>query len=520
MAGLQAVGTRAAALTAGAIALAMLAPSGCARGARTVPETDPAGTPQASALPSEREVSASLSDRAAWAASIAGRGDLGPRLLADLGRRGFFSAQLCPAQEGAWTLDPGRPLAAYRVTWSCPACADPVRGGRDSGPAVPEDAVRPWPAGGSPAGDVDRDVGRLLGDWGEAGHPLGRVRASTRREDSLLVVELDAHPGPAVRVDALRFDGNRVTRPGFLLRLLAWRGSEAWRTGRWESARAALFATGLFDEVEGPLLQRAPGGDPRADSLAADVIYRFTERRVNSFTGLVGYTGKTGRVSGFVNLELGNLLGTGRRGRVLWQAQRERESRFELGWHEPFVWRLPLAADLKLEHMLEDTLYAETRWGLDLVLAAGGGWEVRGGWSWGRLVVGSESGVDRQRQTARFGIRRSEPLGTRAARGWELGVDLANTRDTGEMVRQGLGRVRGWIRERRLMLLVEEQAGLVAGVDDVLRGDALSVGGAGSLRGFFETAFRATRFVVQRAEVGPAPSRAGTRFYALVDLGW
>jgi hypothetical protein len=499
-----------------ALALALLPAGGCSRGAHSGPAVHPADTP---------EGAASLAARQAWAADLAGRADLGPPRLDELARRGFFDASLCPAEGKAWTLVPGRPLEGYRIVWSCPSCngssaSEDTLGNARREPAVPDDSEHPWPAKTSPAEDVAREVTDVLARWGDAGHPLGRVRASARATDSLLIVELDAHPGPRVRASGLRFEGNRATRDGYLLRMLGWRGEEPYRSSRWDTARATLLATGLFDDVEGPLLLRPAGTGPQLDSLRAEVGFRLRERRVSSFTGLIGYSGRGGKVSGFVTLELGNLFGTGRRAHVLWQAQRERESRFEFIWHEPYVWKLPLSADLGLTHVLEDTLYAETSWGLDLGMAAGAGWTVKAGWNWRRLVLGGEGGEDRQRETARFGARHNDALGTRAPRGWEVELDLASTHDTGATLHQGLSLVRGWTSARGLMLLVEERAGLVAGPDSVLRGDALSVGGAASLRGYFETAFRATRSLVQRVEVGPLPSRTGARIYALVDVGW
>ncbi len=543
-------GLVAALLARGGLVAALLAFGGCSRGPRPGPETRVADTAAGVA---------SLADRRAWAAAQVGRTDVAPARLEELARRGFFAARLCPGEAAGWTLDPGPPLEGYRVVWSCPQCrptagpdtaagleratgpgtaAGPERaagpgtpdGAAAAGrgapadaparPRVPPDEELPWPVKTSPGEEVAAEVEDVLARWAEAGHPLGRVQPSARVDGALLGVSLTAHPGPHVRLSGLRFEGNRVTRRGYLLRLLAWRGEEAYRHSRWTAARAALLGSGLFDDVEGPLLVRPPGVDPRADSLRVDLLYRLRERRVSSFAGLVGYSGQSGNVSGFVNLELGNLFGTGRRTRVLWRAQRERESRFELAWREPYVWRLPLSADLELTHVLEDTLYAETSWGLQLGMPAGVGWTVRAGWSWRRLVLGGATEEDRRRQTARFGVGRHDAFAGRATRGWELELDLAGTRDAGERLHHAEARVRGWVSGRGLMLLIEEQAGLVAGADSVLRGDALSVGGASSLRGYFETAYRATRCLVQRAELGPAASPAGTRLYVLLDVGW
>ncbi len=494
--------------------------------------------------------------REAWAGRLSAREDVGPALLRELAERGFFDATLCAGADSVWALDPGRPVRGYRLQWDCPDCppgSDPASlGSAPSGTSAlsgtpgtsggaapsgtpapfegsaaipgPRGAPQPWPVRGSPEAAIARRIGEVLEGWAEQGHPLGRVRLTGHEltsPDSLVMLRLRAAPGPHVTVSDVRFEGRRATRRGFLLRTVGWEATpETYSARRWWRARETLLATGLFAEVAGPYLVRPPEQREWPDSARPAVLFRLREERVNQFSGLLGYSGEQGGLFGYVNLNLGNLFGTGRRVGVLWQAQRDRESRFELAWHEPFVWRLPLAADAQLTHVLEDTLYAETSWGADLLYGAGGSWDVSAGWSWSRLVLGDAASSARQRQTARFGVRRSAAGRLRGERGWAFRLDLASTSDDDETIRRARLQTRAWLPAGGWLLAWENDAALVTGADSLLRGDALTVGGAASVRGYFEAARRASRYLIQRTELGPRPSAAGARFYALCDVAW
>ncbi len=463
--------------------------------------------------------------------------------LARLAARGLLGASLCRQPDSTWVLDPGTPVRGLRIAWRV---AEP-----DSAAIRPSGVVTPWNRIASPEGVIEREVAAVLEALDREGHPLASVTLVGFAVDSLLTAHLEVDPGPPVRAARLGFEGNRVTRQSYMERVVGWKGVRPYRSDDWRVARLRLLDTGLFDAVEGPLFVRMPEPAVQAaDSLAAtadslasaedslasaadslasaadsldlEFLYRVRERSVNRVGGVLGYSGNEGKLFGFLDLELGNLFGTGRRARLLWQGQSQGQTRFELGWHEPYVLGVPIELDLFLNHAIEDTLYAESNWGFDLRWGPAPAWKVRLGWGWSRLVLSGDENSRRNRQSLSVGVRRSMPGAPMLGHGWRIEANL-----TGVTERAGPGLLEGWWRSqewtgwRGFGLWMEQQAALVAGPDSLLLSDALRLGGATSLRGTFDGAYRATRYVVQRTEIGPRPrSPAASRVYALLDLAW
>ena len=407
-------------------------------------------------------------------------------------------------------------LVLLAAVMGCGAPAPPaeivrVELGRDSAPQ-PLDPT-----------EIDGLIFEHLGDLAEQGHPLAEVTFTDFTAESLLTIHLDVSAGPPVGVEAINFTGQRTTRPSHLLRCIGFGGRRPFRASEWERARQTLLATGLFARVTGPQLSEAralrTGG---ADTLWTDVRFELEERRVNRASGLLGYSGKKeGELFGFIDLELGNLFGTGRAAKLMWQAQKDDVTRFEIGWREPFLWRLPLAVDGSLTQVQEDTLYAETAWRGDLLWAATPGWQVKLGWGGSRLVVGSGLGENRSLRSGFFGLRRAQPAADRFGRGWQLAADLESSTDKDLTLRRARLRLGLQHGLRGLLLHTEQDVALITGPDSLLRSDALALGGPSSVRGYFAGAYRAWRQLTWRTELGPRPARGSTtRLYLLLDLGW
>lgn len=431
-----------------------------------------------------------------------------------------------PGAGSGRVLEAGEPPRGLRLVWTS-AAPESARRERGSGDAalrvsqIPPVVEKDWSELDSPTREIERQVARTIDAWDEAGYPLGTVTFEDFAVDSLLTVRLSADPGPRVRVRGLRFSGAKTTRVSFLERRLGWCGPRAYRGSEWRRARAVLLGTGLFYEVEAPLMLLQAPGAGAADSADVEMLFRLREKPVNNLSCLLGYTDREAGLFGFVDLGLGNLMGTGRAARLFWQAQKGQEHRFEVFWHEPFIWRLPLELDLSLTHVLEDTLYAETTWGFDLLWAPAPELKVKFGWGWSRLVLGAEDSNSRRRHTARFGVLRGVPSALRGPMGWQTSIEIESTSDEELTLNRGNLRAQEWTAWGRVGLWAEQDAALVTGTDRLLRGDALIMGGARSIRGYFEGAYRAFRYLVQRTEIGPQPaSRRGPRVYLLLDLGW
>jgi hypothetical protein len=501
-------------------ALIALLAIGCAAGPR------PAGAPDATpatraAVRIDRAIDPGLAEalraevRAAPPGPAATARALGERLAS----AGYFEGTLGAYPDDLWVIEGGPRVSGARLEWTAPDSL-PGELGLPAGVfAISKDEP-------ADAGIADRVAG-VMASLGDRGYPLARVTLAGYRIDDSLRVRLALDPGPRAWIGRVRFAGRSATRETYLQRVIEWHGPEAYRAARWRDAREALSATGLFARVDDPRLLLA--GDTTGvagDSVGCELLFDVRENRMSKVNGLVGYAnrpdagGKRARWSGFLDLELGNLFGTGRAARLFWQGLAEDQSRFELGWREPYLWRLPVGLDAALTHAQEETLYADTRVRTDLLWKPAADWRVRVGWGRGRLVVGGGTTGALTRSSTRFGLERAAPEQERAARGLRFTGEIEQTRGAGPTLLRATHASLAWLTRGRWRLGIEHQSGWLSGPDSLLRGDLFLVGGARSLRGSYEGEFRATRFLLQRIEFGPRLDERGGRLYLLVDTAW
>lgn len=364
---------------------------------------------------------------------------------------------------------------------------------------------------------ITGEVHALLQDALSRGYPLSRVRIDSVALADSVALWCRLTPGPRARIAGVRFSGPHRSRPGFLRRVVGFERGRPYRPEDALLAREALEDTELYRRIEGPYFL-LPGGSEAGE---VELLYELEARPVNRLTGILGYSGEEERLYGYVDLALGNLFGTGRAAELRWQGQADLESSFFVSWHEPYLLRWPVSLDARLHHVLQDTVYAETTYGLDLGWFPARRWRLGGGWDWSRLVLGGEQGEHIRRQTARFSLARTAPSWYRTPQGWAGQVEISTTSGWGEDVRQGRWHGRAWFGYRRLGVWIGQEAGVVAGPDSLLRVDSFPLGGAASLRGTYEGAYRTLRYLLLRNEIGVRPAGGvGARFYLLADLAY
>ncbi len=471
--------------------------------------------------------------------------------LRDWQSRGYFDATSCLDENGNRVTSPGDPVKGVKleaVDWQRGGLseeADAESQPQQSGGQVElwpqlSETFLPWQGSTATTREIEQTVSDWLTRFEESGYPLADISITGVDLDTLITLKLRVDPGPAAWLTEVRFEGASSIKRDYLRRVIQWRDPIVYR-GPWgRQGRSFLIGTGLFDQVEGPfLIRQNPSRDlPGAgrDSTAGfeltgtvrgripvNIIYRLQAAKVNRFNGLVGYTNQEQGLSGFVDLTLGNLLGSGRAAHLFWVSRQNNQTSFELSWHEPFLWRLPLELDLSLHHEMEDTLYAETKWGSSVVWAPTPNLRSRIGWATSRLVLGSSESSLQNRKIGTFGLRRdipgAEPFkSTDQQSGWSADIEISSTTDDDLSLMQGQLRARQWSGWRKLVVLFEQTGGIISGADSLLRSDALSIGGGRSMRGFFEEAYRSDRYLLTRLELGPRPdTRGGSRFYSFID---
>ncbi len=180
------------------------------------------------------------------------------------------------------------------------------------------------------------------------GYPEPRVEVlSKRTEDAHVDLRVTIAPGPRVTLGEIRFEGNDITRPGFLAsRLLVHPGQRYDERALSESLRR-LYRTGLFQSVDSRLESEESAHSEQPDSAVRDLVIHVEEAPTREYFIEPGYGSyELFRLRAGVREK--NIFGSGRRlsaeGTIAVRALRG-----SLTLTDPWLWGSDLTGDLPLE---------------------------------------------------------------------------------------------------------------------------------------------------------------------------
>jgi outer membrane protein assembly factor BamA len=379
------------------------------------------------------------------------------------------------------------------------------------------------PASAAAAGAAGERALRAIAD---DGYPYARLGLGRFEPDTAaagpggargVTLRYTGERGPRVVVSRARVDGLKVTRPDVATRSLGRLAGRPWNRAAALAGRERLAQLGLFRNVTFEGLE----GEP--DWGRAQVVYRVEEPRYNRFEAVAGFQGDAG-TAGLARLELGNLLGTGRSAALRWESRGRGRSDFEARYAEPLLFGAPLRLEAVVQQQIQDSLYARTRWGGRGRFTLGPQEQVEAGWERERVVQERGELERAEIQSTLFALERDgrdEPSAPR--RGTRTRLEATQSfkrevlRPAGERsARSSAARLNGeWHRPlgRSAGLSLELSGAARISSQRVLPlFERYPLGGAASLRGQDEEAFRVDRYALSRLEwrwfLGPSGQRA------------
>ncbi len=179
-----------------------------------------------------------------------------------------------------------------------------------------------------------------------------------------LSLELDfqlSHIDP-VLLQRVLFRGQKMSRESTLLRLSRLKEGMRWDPVRARDANRRLLATGWFQQVQGPTLCRGPEGELVLVELDELPAYHF-----DGMAGLIPDTDEKGsRFAFHLQLDLDNILGTGRRLNLLGSRPDGVSQELQFKYREPFLFGQPLAASLEMRQQIQDSSWLKRSAGIEL----------------------------------------------------------------------------------------------------------------------------------------------------------
>ncbi len=359
--------------------------------------------------------------------------------------------------------------------------------------------------------DLNQHLDSLLRFYENRGYPFCALRPDVQFGKDRARVRVGVSPGPLVRIDAARFEGNKVTRADVLLRHISFVAGEVYDQRRVDAFVQQLQNLPFIDRVEKPELVSANG--------EMALVIGLAESRHTRLEGGLGLgSGQT--LTGAIALDVLNFAGKGREGSARWARQGEGRANLRVSYREPYVFNSPASAWARVE-MVARTGYVTHRFGGGADVSVGAGTRLFGGVAHSRVLpdsVGLGMYDAEEMWSLEAGIQIDRRA--RALKGWRAEF-------TGEIGEVSRGRVRArWATYgqvfcpvgRRSAIAARAQASWVGQAGGVPETAGIWLGGAQSLRGYREERFWGTHAGWLAVEwlrlLGPK-----TRIFAFVDAG-
>ncbi|MFA8342165.1 MAG: outer membrane protein assembly factor [Rhodothermaceae bacterium] len=169
-------------------------------------------------------------------------------------------------------------------------------------------------------------------------------------------IYLEISQGIKSVIDKIVVTGTTSTENYVILRELPFREGDLFDEPQLEEAHTNLIRLNYFKTVSPLQYKILPDGK-------GIIEIEVEEKNTNNFDGIAGYVPKTktedGYFTGFVNISMRNLFGTGRMGAVRWKQFNRNSQELELKYREPWLFNFPVSVGLELYQKKQDTTYVK-----------------------------------------------------------------------------------------------------------------------------------------------------------------
>lgn len=211
---------------------------------------------------------------------------------------------------------------------------------------------------------IDEAAATILTWAEENGLPFARMEVDSLSIDhtaEVVTPHLRIQSGPSIAISFVQFEGNAISHEKLLLRESRLRLGSLYKESRIQQARRRLSQLEYLRRVEYPRIIIDDQG-------RSGLLVNVEENRLSRLDIVAGLSpageGESQSVTGLVDLQLLNLFGTGRRGKVFWQKPASGVQELALAWREAWIAGTPLRADLSFAQRVEDTLFVTRRYGI------------------------------------------------------------------------------------------------------------------------------------------------------------
>ncbi|PKL82152.1 MAG: hypothetical protein CVV24_11600 [Ignavibacteriae bacterium HGW-Ignavibacteriae-3] len=212
--------------------------------------------------------------------------------------------------------------------------------------------------------NLDFTFSRILDYYENSGFPFASVKIESilfsndsTRESPRADIMLRIEKGTKSNIDKIEVAGNNKTKDFVVMRALRINKGEEYSQEKIDRIPGQLNRLRFFDPVELPSFY--------FNSKKEGVLkISVKEKQTNFFDGIIGYVPaandkQSGYFTGFINVNLRNLFGTGRAASVRWQQESRSSQELELQYMEPWLLDYPFNIEGRLFQRKQDSTYIQ-----------------------------------------------------------------------------------------------------------------------------------------------------------------
>ncbi|MCC6866013.1 MAG: BamA/TamA family outer membrane protein [Ignavibacteria bacterium] len=204
------------------------------------------------------------------------------------------------------------------------------------------------------------DMTEILNLYEKKGYTFATVSVTEISEykdisnNSLLKVKIKIDENDRIKIDDIKIEGNTSTNKNVITREITLGEGNSITKENLLEIRRRLENLGYFESVEQPKILKYKN--------ETVLLIKVKEGNTNTFDGIIGYVPPNqnedkGYFTGFVNLSIRNLFGTGRKVEARFKKEVKTTQELEISYLEPWILGYPLNANLLFNQRIEDSLY-------------------------------------------------------------------------------------------------------------------------------------------------------------------
>lgn len=210
--------------------------------------------------------------------------------------------------------------------------------------------------------ELENSIQDILIYFEETGFPFAKIEVQSvyffeKEKNKFADIYLSIKKERKSTIDELQIEGNNKTKNYVIERALRLEPGEKYSQRKIDEIPKLLNRLRFFEPVETPVFYFNP-----QDKGVLQI--KIKEKETNNFDGIVGYVpsgnaNEKGFFTGYVNISLRNLFGTGRAAAIRWQQTNRNSQELELKYLEPWLFNYPFNISAGLFQRKQDTTYVQ-----------------------------------------------------------------------------------------------------------------------------------------------------------------